>query len=176
MTLNGSAEVQRPYAAHLRDAQALIRPPLFMHAAYNGQDGTQWPSVRRLARASPKTGGCQPVVAGGVTKAWREARRCRWPHLLVATMLCVIQSNTGDGLRFYLLNSARSRESDGSWLGSPSKLPRFGIRNRRCVFSRCGVWMRRWQCVRPSFSSSMSKRPRSGAGGESGKTGLRRQH
>jgi hypothetical protein len=53
MALNGSAEVQkcqRPYVAHLRDAQALIRPPLFMHAAYNGQDGTQWLSVWRLAR------------------------------------------------------------------------------------------------------------------------------
>jgi hypothetical protein len=100
MALNGSAEVQRPYAAQLRDAQALTRPPLFTHAAHNGQDGTQWPSVWKLARASSNTGGCQLVVAGCVTQAWQEPRRFRWPHLLAATVVCVIESNAGDRLRF----------------------------------------------------------------------------
>jgi hypothetical protein len=57
MSLNGGAEVPRLYAAQLRDAQALIRTPLFMHAAHNGQDDTQWASVAEASKASPETEG-----------------------------------------------------------------------------------------------------------------------
>ena len=49
MSLNGSAEVPRLYAAQLRT-------PLFMHAAHNGQDDPQWHSVAEASKASPETG------------------------------------------------------------------------------------------------------------------------
>ena len=44
MSLNGGAKVPRRYATQLRDAQALIRTPLFMHAAHIGKHDIQWHS------------------------------------------------------------------------------------------------------------------------------------
>src|SRR5205085_7583431 len=68
-------------------------------------------SVWRLIRASPKTGGCQPVVAGGVTKAMAGAMMMSmpficWPRGWVRHPVTKNPKNTGDGLRFVFLTFA----------------------------------------------------------------------
>lgn len=101
MSLNGGAEVPRLYAAQLRDAQAFIRTPLFMHAAHNGKhDNSVALPWRRLARHHPRRMEArQPVVAGGVTKAQREQGDVDGPHLLAA-MVVASSSHKTPGYRW----------------------------------------------------------------------------